>query len=72
MTIHIALSVPSYDIVLCRAREAMEAAEAKVVEDPMSQKALDRLLETQATFEAVGGMTQDRLVAQVQCHVVWW
>ncbi|CAN0202767.1 unnamed protein product [Ascophyllum nodosum] len=48
-----------------RAREAMEAAEAKVVEDPMSQKALDRLLETQATFEAVGGMTQDRLVAQI-------
>lgn len=32
----------------------------------MDQKALDRLLQAQATFEAVGGMTQDRLVAQVR------
>lgn len=44
----------------------MEAAEAKMIEDPMNQKALDRLLEAQATYEAVGGLTQDRLVAQVR------
>lgn len=45
----------------------MERAEAKVIEDPMNQKALDRLLQAQATYEAVGGLTQDRLVAQVCC-----
>lgn len=49
-----------------RAREVMEKAEAKMIEAPMDQKALDRLLQAQATFEAVGGLTQDRLVAQVR------
>ncbi|CAN0063006.1 unnamed protein product [Ectocarpus sp. 12 AP-2014] len=48
-----------------QARAAMERAEAKVIEDPMNQKALDRLLQAQATYEAVGGLTQDRLVAQI-------
>lgn len=43
----------------------MEAAEAQMVANPMDQKALDRLMQAQSTFEAVGGMTQDRLVAQV-------
>ncbi|CAM9132604.1 unnamed protein product [Laminaria digitata] len=43
----------------------MEAAEARIVADPMDQKALDRLMQAQATFEAVGGLTQDRLVAQI-------
>lgn len=43
----------------------MEAAEATMIESPMDQKALDRLLQAQATYEAVGGLTQDRLVAQV-------
>lgn len=47
------------------AREVMERAEAKMIAAPMDQKALDRLLQAQATFEAVGGLTQDRLVAQV-------
>ncbi|CBJ26283.1 ABC transporter, ATP-binding protein [Ectocarpus siliculosus] len=48
-----------------QAHAAMERAEAKVIEDPMNQKALDRLLQAQATYEAVGGLTQDRLVAQI-------
>lgn len=43
----------------------MEAAEADIVANAMDQKALDRLMQAQSTFEAVGGMTQDRLVAQV-------
>ncbi len=55
-----------FDIDVDSARAVMEAAEAKMIEDPMNQKALDRLLEAQATYEAVGGLTQDRLVAQVQ------
>ena len=59
-------SVRSVYSALCRARDAMEAAEAQIVADPMDQKALDRLMQAQATFEAVGGMTQDRLVAQVR------
>ena len=58
-------SLPLYLFLPCRARDAMEAAEAQMVADPMDQKALDRLMQAQATFEAVGGMTQDRLVAQV-------
>lgn len=53
------------DVDVDSARAVMEAAEAKMIEDPMNQKALDRLLEAQATYEAVGGLTQDRLVAQV-------
>lgn len=48
----------------------MEAAEAKMIEEPMNQKALDRFLEAQATYEAVGGLTQDRRVAQVRCGVL--
>ncbi|CAN0018833.1 unnamed protein product [Pylaiella littoralis] len=48
-----------------KAREVMEEAEAKMIAAPMDQKALDRLLQAQATFEAVGGLTQDRLVAQI-------
>lgn len=44
----------------------MEAAEAKMVQDPLDQNALDSLMQAQSTFEAVGGMTQDRLVAQVE------
>lgn len=51
--------------MLFRARDAMEAAEADIEANPMDQKALDRLMQAQSTFEAVGGMTQDRLVAQV-------
>lgn len=43
----------------------MEAAEAAVTADPADQDALDKLLQAQATFEAVGGLTQDRTVAQV-------
>lgn len=43
----------------------MEAAEKNMIENPMEQKALDRFLQAQATYEAVGGLTQDRLVAQV-------
>ena len=43
----------------------MEAAEKNMIDNPMDQKALDRLLQAQATYEAVGGLTQDRLVAQV-------
>lgn len=43
----------------------MDAAEKKMIENPMDQKALDRFLQAQATYEAVGGLTQDRLVAQV-------
>lgn len=43
----------------------MEAAEAAMVANPTDQKALDQLLQAQATFEAVGGNTQDRTVAQV-------
>lgn len=34
--------------------------------DPTDQRAMDRFLEAQATFEAVGGLTQDRRVAQVK------
>lgn len=47
------------------AREAMEAAEAEVEANPKDQRALERLLQTQTTFEAVGGLTQDKTVAQV-------
>lgn len=46
----------------------MEAAEAHMIASPMDQKALERLMQAQSTFEAVGGMTQDRLVAQVRCR----
>lgn len=52
-------------VVWLSARAAMEAAEAAVVAEPTNQKALDKLLQAQATFEAVGGLTQDRVVAQV-------
>lgn len=58
-------SIYSVCFALFRARDAMEAAEAQIEADPLDQKALDRLMQAQATFEAVGGMTQDRLVAQV-------
>lgn len=53
-----------------RARAAMEAAETKMIEEPMNQKALDRFLEAQATYEAVGGLTQDRRVAQVRFELI--
>lgn len=43
----------------------MEAAETAMIESPMDQKMLDRLLQAQSTYEAVGGLTQDKLVAQV-------
>eukprot|EP00903_Cladosiphon_okamuranus_P014012 g13030.t1 len=46
-------------------RAVMDAAEKKMIENPMDQKALDRFLQAQATYEAVGGLTQDRLVAQI-------
>lgn len=48
----------------------MEAAEKTMIENPTEQKALDRLLQAQATYEAVGGLTQDRLVAQVSNSIV--
>lgn len=60
------IDIENVDVDVYSARAVMEAAEAKMIEDPMDQKALDRLLEAQATYEAVGGLTQDRLVAQVQ------
>lgn len=47
------------------AREVMEAAETAMIESPMDQKALDKFLQAQATYEAVGGLTQDKLVAQI-------
>lgn len=52
-----------------RSRAVMEAAEQKMIDSPMDQKALDRFLQAQATYEAVGGLTQDRLVAQVSNRI---
>eukprot|EP00752_Nemacystus_decipiens_P011899 g10551.t1 len=46
-------------------RARMDAAEQKMIENPMDQKALDRFLQAQATYDAVGGLTQDKLVAQI-------
>lgn len=57
-------------VLVDSARAVMEAAEAKMIESPMDQKALDRFLQAQATYEAVGGLTQDRLVAQVTDNVM--
>lgn len=57
--------LPALRCVSRSARAMMEAAEVAMVANPTDQKALDQLLQAQATFEAVGGHTQDRTVAQV-------
>lgn len=56
----------SVDCVRPSAREAMEAAEADMVVNSGDESAVDRLLKAQTTFEAVGGLTQDKTVARVR------